>query len=66
MIEGALLGHILTLKLEDWDLGDHEKFPQLAPNKYLSKIYYEETRVTILEPMKWAAGVENVSLLNMI
>jgi len=39
--------------MEDWDLVDHEKLPHLETNKYLVKIYYEETRVMRLETMKW-------------
>lgn len=64
--EGALLGHIPALKMEDWDLVDNEKFLHLATNKYLAKIYYEGTGVMRLEPMKWVAGVEKVGLLNML
>jgi len=45
VFEGTLLGCIPMLKMEDWDLADHEKFPQLVLKKYLVKIYYEETRV---------------------
>lgn len=41
VFEGSLLGCIPSLKLEDWDLEDHEKFPQLATNKYLVKIDYK-------------------------
>lgn len=55
--EGMLLGHILSLTMEDCDLGDHKKFPWLASKKYLAKNYFEETRVTRLEPMKWVMGV---------
>lgn len=46
VFEGALLGHIPVLKIEDWDLEDHDKLPQMVSNKYLAKIYYEETGVT--------------------
>lgn len=27
VFDGAMLGRIPSLKLEDWDLGDHAKFP---------------------------------------
>lgn len=66
VFDGALLVHIPSLKLADWDLVEHEKFPQLAPNKNLVNIYYEETEVTWLEPMKWVMGVEKVGLLKML
>lgn len=66
VFEGTLLTHISTLKMEYWDLGDHEKFPQLEPTKYISKVYYKETKVTRLEPMKWVASVGAMKLLNML
>ena len=43
VFEGVLLACILVLKLEDRYLIDHDKFPHLATNKYMTKIYYEET-----------------------
>jgi len=66
VFEGVLLGIIPSLKLEDWDLVDQEKFPRLALNKYLVKIYYEETRVMRVELMKWVVGFEKTCLLNML
>lgn len=45
-MEGDLLAQILFLKMEDTDLGDHVKFPQLEPKKYLKKVYYDESVVT--------------------
>jgi len=65
LLEGNLLACITHLKMEDWDLGDHDKFPQLAPNKYLKKVYYEELDITRLEPMNWVAGFVGTGLLNM-
>jgi len=32
VFEGALLGHITTLKVEDWDLTDRDEFPHLVQN----------------------------------
>ena len=58
VFEGALLAHIPVLKLKDLDVVDHEKLPHFATNKYMTKIYYEETRVTKREPIKWVKGVE--------
>lgn len=57
---------IPLLKLEDWDIADHEKFPHLATNKYVTKIYYEEAGFTSLEPMKWVKGIEQAGLLHML
>lgn len=66
VFEGVLLGCLPSLKLEDWDLVDHKKFPHHALNKYLAKIYYEENWVTHLEIMKWVMGVEKGGLLSML
>lgn len=66
VFEGTLLDHIPKLKMEDWESGDHQKFPQLAPTKYLSKVYYEESKVTRLEPVKWVVGFEAMGLVNML
>lgn len=64
--EGTPLVHIPILKMEGWDLVDHEWFLHLATSKYMTKIYYEETRVTWLEPMKWFKGVEQEGLQQML
>lgn len=64
--EGTTLAHIPMLKMEDWDLADHERFPHLVTNKYMTKCYYEETGVTLLEPMKWVRGVGQAGLLHML
>lgn len=66
VFEGVLLMHILVFKLEDWDLADHEKFPHLATNKYMTKIYNEETGFTRSELMKWVKGIEQAGLLHML
>lgn len=44
--EGPKFAYIPLLKMEDWDLADHEKFLHLATHKYMKNIYYDETRVT--------------------
>ena len=64
--EGNLLAQVPFLKMEDYDLGDHAKFPQLEPSKYLKSIYYEESGVMRLELMKWVARIEQARLLNML
>lgn len=65
-IEGELLAWIPSLKMEDWDLNDHGKYPQFDLSQYLKFIYYEKAGVTHIEPMKWAAGIEFTGLLNML
>lgn len=53
-------------KMEDWDLADHKRLPHLVTSKYMMKIYYEETGVMWLEPMKWVRGVEQAGLMHML
>lgn len=52
--------------MEDWNLGDHLKFHQLEESEYLKKVYYGDSNVTWLKPMKCGVRVEWVSLLNML
>lgn len=56
--KGPRLAYILLLKMEDWDLVDHETFPHLATHKYTMNIYYYEARVIYLEPMQWVHDIE--------
>lgn len=65
-IEGELLAWVPYLKMEYLDLGNHEKFPQLEPTKYLKTVYYEEEGLTILEAMKWLVGIKCTGLINMV
>jgi len=60
------LARIPLLKMEDWDLVDHAKFPHLAMDKYMWKVYYEETGVTTLETREWVRSVEQLGLLNLL
>lgn len=52
--------------MEDWDLGNHTKFPHLETHKYMQKTYFDDMGVTILEPMKWVSSVEQSRLLNLL
>lgn len=64
--EGTVLARIPVLEMEDWDLVDHKRFLHLATRKYMNNIYYEETGVMMLEPMKWVRGVKQARLLHML
>ena len=50
MFEGTHLGHVPTMKFEDWDLADHEKFPHLE----IGNLMKQKTAglLTTLEPHK--------------
>lgn len=45
------MGHVPSIKFEDWDLADNDKFPELAEDK--------------LFPQKLLLGVEKGGLLNL-
>jgi hypothetical protein len=64
--EGPRLARIPHLKLEDWDLGDTERFPHLATDNFMKRVFYKESGVTALEPVKWIRGVEKAGLLNLL
>lgn len=52
--------------MEDWDLADHGKFPHLAMDKYMRRVYYEEIGVTTLETDEWVWGGEQSWLVNLL
>lgn len=56
--EGSWIVCFPLLRMEDWDLTDHTKFPYLAMDKYMKRVYYEETCVTMLETEEWVHGVK--------
>lgn len=39
--EGLCSARILHLKLEHWDLVDYERFPHLAIENYLERVFYK-------------------------
>lgn len=49
--DGLPLGRVSSIKFEDRDLADSEKFPELAEDKLLLR--------------KWLLGVEKAGLLNL-
>ena len=51
--EGGLLGHILILRYQDYNLQDREKFPQFRENKYLCKRPDPITLVEVIFPKEW-------------
>lgn len=55
--EGPRLAWVPLLKMEDWDLADHERFPHLMTNNYMKWVYYKDSDVTVLEPLEWIHGV---------
>lgn len=62
--EGLRLAWIPLLKMENWDLEDHEKFPHLTTMNYMKHVYYPDSCVIRLEMVEWLHGMENYNLLN--
>lgn len=50
MFEGTHLGCVSSLKFEDWDLTNHEKFPHLETRNLMKPKQNIATGVTDLEP----------------
>lgn len=55
-----------NLKLEDWDLADHKKFPHLATMQLMRSKKNTIVGVIELELCKWLRRVEKAGLLNML
>jgi len=64
--DGSCLARVLVLKLENWDLVYHEKFPHLAIEQLMHHIIDTNTRMIGLEPQRWLKGVEKAGLLNFL
>lgn len=52
--------------MEDWDLTHQEKFQNLVTSQCISCIYYEDTEVTKLKPMKRVRGFQLAGLFHML
>jgi len=50
IFEGTHLGRVPTLKFEDWDLADHEKFPHLVTAQLIMPKQNIRAGVIELEP----------------
>lgn len=66
IFECTHLGQVPSLKFEDWDLADHEKFPHLEIVQLMKPKQNTTAGVTELEPRKWLCGVEKAGLLNLL
>ena len=60
------MGQVPLLKLEDWDLADHEKFPHFVREQLMCHIIDTTTRMNALELQKWLKGVDKAGLLNLL
>lgn len=64
--EGMYLAQIPHLKIEHWDLADHERFPHLTTENYMKRFYYKELGVIVLELVEWIHEVNQSGLLNLL
>lgn len=63
---GLCLAQVRLLKMEDWDLDAHERFPHLVMVNYMKRVYYKDSSVTVLELVQWIRRVEKSGLLNLL
>lgn len=61
--EGSPLGRVPTMKFEDWDLADSEKFPHMGTEILMKQKV--EGLVIMLEPQKSMRDVEKAGLLHL-
>lgn len=66
IFDSSHLARMPLLKLEDWDLADHEKFPHLATKQVMCRIIDTNTGITALELRRWLKGVEKAGFLNLL
>lgn len=66
VFEGLRLVWVPLLKLKDWELADHEKFPHLVIQQLMHHIINTSTRMNALEPRRWLRVVDKVGLLNLL
>lgn len=64
--EGVLLGEIPSLKYQDYNLLDPEKFPQFQENRYMCRRIDSVTNVEVLEPQEWIEKLAPSGLLNLL
>ena len=64
--EGALLGHIPSLKYQDYNLQDPEKFSQFRADQYMCKRIDLVTKAEVLAPQEWIKKLSPSGLLNLL
>ena len=55
--EGSLLGYVNDLKYQDYNLLDHNKFPQFQVDQYMTMNMKPTTKVEALTPQTWIASL---------
>lgn len=62
--ENSVVGCVATMKFEDWDLADIEKFPHLAIDVLMEQNV--EGMVTTLQPLEWLQKVDKARFLCLL
>jgi hypothetical protein len=60
---GLHLGHIVTLKINDFNLGDRKNYGMLAPCKYLTKTTGKKSKII---PQPWTMDIARSTILNVM
>jgi hypothetical protein len=60
---GLQLGQIMTLKISDFNLGDHKNYGMLAPHKYLTKTMGKKSKII---PQSWTMDIARSTILNVM
>ena len=55
--EGSLLGYVNDLKYHDYNLLDHNKFPQFQVDQYMAMTVSLTMKVETLTPQPWIASL---------
>jgi hypothetical protein len=57
------LERIPTLKISDYNLGDHKTYGMLAPHKYLNKMKGKRSKII---PQPWTMNITQSTILNVM
>jgi hypothetical protein len=60
---GLQLGQIMTLKISDFNLGDHKNHGILSPHKYLTRTKGKKSKII---PQPWAMDIARSTILNVM
>jgi hypothetical protein len=60
---GLHLGHIMTLKIGEFNLGDHNNYGMLTPHKYLTEKMEKKFKII---PQPWTMYITRSTILNVM
>lgn len=63
-VENSVVGCVVTMKFEDWDLADIVKFPHLTTDALME--WNVEGMVTTLQPKEWLRKVDKAGLICLL